>query len=59
VLNGLIAVPLMVVTMLMATSSRVMGPFVLSRTLASMGWLATAVMAVIAAAMFLTWNQQG
>lgn len=59
VLNGLIAVPLMVVTMLMATSSRVMGPFVLSRTLACMGWLATGVMAVIAAAMFLTWDQQG
>ena len=57
VLNGLIAVPLMVVTMIMARSRRVMGRFVLSRPLAAMGWLATAVMAVIAAAMFLTWNQ--
>ncbi|MGH7125871.1 MAG: NRAMP family divalent metal transporter, partial [Stellaceae bacterium] len=59
VLNGVIAVPLMVVTMVMALSPRVMGRFVLPRPLAVMGWLATAVMAVIAAAMFLTWNQQG
>ena len=59
VLNGVIAVPLMVVTMVMALSSRVMGRFVLSRPLTMMGWLATAVMALIVAAMFLTWNQQG
>jgi len=59
VLNGVIAVPLMVVTMIMAMSPRVMGPFVLPRPLALMGWLATAVMAAIAAAMFLTWNQEG
>jgi Mn2+/Fe2+ NRAMP family transporter len=57
VLNGVSAVPLMIVTMMMAVSPRVMGPFVLSRPLAVMGWLATAVMAVIAIAMFLTWNQ--
>ena len=57
VLNGVGAVPLMIVTMMMAMSPRVMGPFVLSRPLAVMGWLATAVMAVIAAAMFLTWSQ--
>src|SRR5262249_9704263 len=59
VMNGVIAVPLMVVTMVMATSPRIMGAFVLPRALALMGWLATAVMAVIAAAMFLTWNRQG
>jgi Mn2+/Fe2+ NRAMP family transporter len=59
VLNGVIAVPMMAVTMVMAMSRRVMGRFVLSRPLAVVGWLATAVMAVIAAGMFLTWNQQG
>jgi len=59
VLNGVIAVPLMVVSMMMAMSPRVMGRFVLSRPLAVMGWLATAVMALIVAAMFLTWNQEG
>ncbi len=57
VLNGVIAVPLMIVTMIMSMSSRVMGQFVLPRPLALMGWLATAVMAGIATAMFLTWNQ--
>jgi NRAMP (natural resistance-associated macrophage protein)-like metal ion transporter len=59
VLNGVIAVPLMVVSMMMAMSRRVMGRFVLPGPLAVMGWLATAVMTVIVAAMFLTWNQQG
>ena len=59
VLNGVIAVPLMIVTMMMAMSPRVMGRFVLPLPLAVAGWLATAVMAVIAVAMFLTWNQQG
>jgi NRAMP (natural resistance-associated macrophage protein)-like metal ion transporter len=59
VLNGVIAVPLMVVSMIMAMSRRVMGRFVLPKPLAVMGWLATAVMTVIVAAMFLTWNQQG
>ena len=59
VLNGVIAVPLMAVSMVMAMSSRVMGRFVLPRPLAAMGWLATLVMALIVAAMFLTWNQQG
>ena len=59
VLNGVIAVPLMVVSMMMAMSPRVMGRFVLPRPLAVMGWLATAVMALIVAAMFLTWNQEG
>jgi hypothetical protein len=43
----------------MAMSPRVMGRFVLPGPLAVMGWLATAVMALIVAAMFLTWNQQG
>jgi Mn2+/Fe2+ NRAMP family transporter len=57
VLNGVIAVPLMAVTMVMAMNPRVMGAFVLPRPLAFMGWLATAVMAMIVVALFATWNQ--
>jgi hypothetical protein len=33
-----------------------MGAFILDRPLAGMGWLATAVMAVIVAALFATWS---
>lgn len=57
VLNGVIAVPLMAVTMVMAMTKRVMGDFVLPWPLAVIGWLATAVMAVVVVAMFATWNQ--
>jgi len=59
VLNGVIAAPLMAVTMVMALSPRVMGRFILPRALATMGWLATTVMVLIVIAMFLTWNQRG
>ncbi len=55
VLNGIVAVPLMVVIMFMAGQRRVMGSFVLPRPLRAMGWLSTGVMAVAVAAMFATW----
>ena len=55
VLNGVTAVPIMVITMLMARQRRVMGAFILSWPLAAMGWLATLVMAVVVVAMFATW----
>lgn len=48
VVNGLLAPPLMVVTMLIATNRKVMGRLVLSRRLRLAGWLATAVMWVVA-----------
>jgi NRAMP (natural resistance-associated macrophage protein)-like metal ion transporter len=57
VLNGVIAVPLMAVTMVMAMTKRVMGDFILPWPLVFMGWLATAVMTVVVVAMFATWNQ--
>ena len=57
VLNGVIAVPLMAVTMVMAMTKRVMGDFVLPWPLAAMGWLATAVMTAVVVAMFATWSQ--
>jgi NRAMP (natural resistance-associated macrophage protein)-like metal ion transporter len=57
VVNGVIAVPLMAVTMIMAMTPRVMGRFILPKPLALMGWLATAVMTLIVAAMFWTWGE--
>jgi NRAMP (natural resistance-associated macrophage protein)-like metal ion transporter len=48
VVNGLLAPPLMVVTMLIARNPRVMGAFVISPALALGGWLSTAVMAAVA-----------
>jgi NRAMP (natural resistance-associated macrophage protein)-like metal ion transporter len=53
VVNGLLAPPLMVVTMLIATNPKVMGKLVLSRRLKAVGWLATAVMWVIAGVFLL------
>jgi NRAMP (natural resistance-associated macrophage protein)-like metal ion transporter len=55
VINGVVAVPLMVVIMLMAMQRRVMGSFTLPRPLWAMGWLSSASMAVAVAAMFVTW----
>jgi NRAMP (natural resistance-associated macrophage protein)-like metal ion transporter len=53
VVNGLLAPPLMTVTMFIATNPKVMGKLVLSRRLKFVGWLATAVMWVIAAVFLL------
>ena len=57
VINGVIAVPIMVVTMLMAGRRDVMGPFIVTRRLKVLGWLATAVMALAVLAMIATWGQ--
>ena len=56
VINGVVAVPLMVVMMIMAMQPKVMGQFVLPRPLWVMGWLCTAAMAVAVAIMFATWG---
>lgn len=55
VINGVIAVPLMAVMMVMASSPQVMGTFTLPRPLWVMGWLCTLVMAVAVGAMVVTW----
>lgn len=55
VINGVVAVPLMVVMMFMAMAPKVMGQFTLSRGLCAMGWLCTAVMAVAVGIMLVTW----
>ncbi len=54
VINGVVAVPLMVVMMLMTMRPQVMGEFTLPRPLWVMGWLSTAVMALAVATMFAT-----
>jgi len=53
VLNGVIAVPLMVATMIVASNRKHLGEFIAPPGLKIMGWLATAVMAVAALAMFV------
>ncbi|WP_063551925.1 Nramp family divalent metal transporter [Burkholderia territorii] len=53
VINGVTAVPIMVVMMLMAGSQRIMGKFAITGTLAWGGWLATFAMAVAAMGVFV------
>ena len=54
VVNGLLAPPLMVVTMLIARNRAIMGQLVLGRGLTFGGWLATAVMWLVAALFLLS-----
>jgi NRAMP (natural resistance-associated macrophage protein)-like metal ion transporter len=54
VVNGIVAVPLMVVMMIVVASSKIMGKFAASRALMIFGWCATALMGVVVAAMLLT-----
>ena len=56
VINGVIAVPIMAVMMLLAVKPEVMGPFVITRRLRVLGWLATTVMALVVLAMMATWK---
>jgi Mn2+/Fe2+ NRAMP family transporter len=53
VLNGIVAVPVMVMLMLLCTSATVMGEFRISRRSAVIGWAATVVMGVASAAFIL------
>jgi NRAMP (natural resistance-associated macrophage protein)-like metal ion transporter len=55
VVNGVVAVPLMAMIMIMAMAPRVMGQFTLSWRLCAMGWLCTGVMTVAVGIMFATW----
>ncbi|MGC2457448.1 MAG: divalent metal cation transporter [Gallionellaceae bacterium] len=57
VINGVVAVPIMVVMMLMAVRADIMGPFVITRRLKVLGWLATAIMALVVVTMLVTWRQ--
>ena len=51
VINGVVAVPLLVVVTLLATRRAVMGEFVAGRVIAALGWAATVVMGAAAVAM--------
>jgi Mn2+/Fe2+ NRAMP family transporter len=50
-INGIIAVPIMAIMMLLASRADVMGSFVIRPRLRRLGWAATAVMAVTVVAM--------
>lgn len=52
VINGVVAVPVMIMTMRMATSQKIMGKFHVRGLLRVVGWLATAAMAIAAIGMF-------
>ena len=53
VINGIVAVPLMAVIILLVSKKSVMGGFTASRPLVILGWLATAVMGAAAVWMFV------
>jgi Mn2+/Fe2+ NRAMP family transporter len=54
VINGVVAVPVMAVMMVIAMDRRAMGRYVLSRPLQVMGWIATGVMAAAVATLVAT-----
>ncbi|NMM02995.1 Nramp family divalent metal transporter [Paraburkholderia sp. RP-4-7] len=57
VINGVIAVPIMVVIMLMSVRRDVMGQFVIGHWLKAVGWIATGAMALAVLAMVATWGR--
>jgi Mn2+/Fe2+ NRAMP family transporter len=54
VVNGIVAVPVMVVMMRLAARPDVMGKFAISRRLSWTGWASTAVMAVAVGALLVS-----
>ena len=54
VINGIVAVPVMLTLMLVTSRKDIMGPFVVTGWLRGIGWVATAVMAVAVMAMLIT-----
>ena len=54
VINGVVAVPVMAIMMLLSSNRKVMGDFSLPLILKTFGWLATFVMAIAAFGMFAT-----
>jgi Mn2+/Fe2+ NRAMP family transporter len=53
VINGIVAVPLMVVIILLVSKKSVMGAFTAGRPIIFLGWIATAVMGAAAVWMFI------
>jgi NRAMP (natural resistance-associated macrophage protein)-like metal ion transporter len=54
VINGVVAAPVMAIIMIMAMQPRVMGQFILPISLRLVGWLATAVMALVVVALVVS-----
>jgi NRAMP (natural resistance-associated macrophage protein)-like metal ion transporter len=54
VINGVVAVPVMVIMMLMSAQTKIMGEFTVKGWLKALGWCATAIMAAAVAAMAAT-----
>jgi NRAMP (natural resistance-associated macrophage protein)-like metal ion transporter len=54
VINGVVAVPVMIIMMLMTENPRIMGKYPVHDGLRMVGWMSTAVMAVAAGAMAVT-----
>ena len=52
VLNGIVAVPIMTMMMMIVSSSKLLGRFRAGRWLVAMGWFGTAIMAVAVIALF-------
>jgi NRAMP (natural resistance-associated macrophage protein)-like metal ion transporter len=55
VINGIVAVPVMALMMLMAANEKIMGQFTIGGWLTWLGWIATATMALAALAMGVTY----
>lgn len=53
VINGVVAVPLLVVITLLASKKTLMGPYTASRPITVLGWLTTAIMGAAAVCMLL------
>jgi Mn2+/Fe2+ NRAMP family transporter len=53
VINGVVAVPMMVVIIILASKKSVMGSFTVRRPIVILGWIATAVMGAAAIRMFI------
>jgi len=53
VINGVAAVPLLVVITLLASKKTVMGAYTASRPIIILGWVTTAIMGAAAIGMFL------
>jgi Mn2+/Fe2+ NRAMP family transporter len=54
VINGVVAVPVMAIMMLMTASPKIMGKFVVVGALRAVGWIATAAMAAAVVGMAIT-----
>jgi NRAMP (natural resistance-associated macrophage protein)-like metal ion transporter len=54
VINGLVAVPVMIIMMLLSSDAKVMGGFRISGALRAVGWIATLVMAAAAVILVVT-----